>query len=211
MSTWYGFRCRRWRRCWAALNRCTPTPRTKRCRLPTEEAARLALRTQQIIAYESGVTNTADPVGGSYHIEQLTDEIERGAREYIDRIDAMGGTLAAIEKGYIQTEIQNAAYAYQQSVERGEAVVVGVNQFHQDEPEVAHDVPAGSRARKAADRPATRNAGLARRSCCRDPVIRARSGCSVERQPDAAYSRVRRGLRNGGRDIGSPARCVRGI
>ena len=103
--------------------------------LPTEEAARLALRTQQIIAYESGVTKTADPVGGSECIERLTDEIERGAREYIDRIDAMGGTLAAIEKKYIQGEIQNAAYEYQQSVERGESVVVGVNRFKQDEKE----------------------------------------------------------------------------
>jgi methylmalonyl-CoA mutase, N-terminal domain len=103
--------------------------------LPTEDAARLALRTQQIIAHETGVINTADPFGGSYYIEKATDEIERGAIEYIDRIDAMGGTLAAIERGFIQAEIQNAAYAYQQSVERGEAVVVGVNKFHQDEKE----------------------------------------------------------------------------
>jgi len=103
--------------------------------LPTEEAARLALRTQQIIAYESGVTNTADPVGGSYYIEQLTDDIERGAREYIERIDAMGGTLAAIENSYVQNEIQNAAYEYQQAVERGEAIVVGVNRFKQEESE----------------------------------------------------------------------------
>src|SRR5579872_2637768 len=103
--------------------------------LPTEESARLALRTQQIIAHESSVTNTADPVGGSYYIEQLTDEIERGAREYIERIDAMGGTLAAIENNYIQNEIQNAAYEYQQAVERGEAIVVGVNRFKQEESE----------------------------------------------------------------------------
>jgi methylmalonyl-CoA mutase, N-terminal domain len=103
--------------------------------LPTEESARLALRTQQIIAHESGVTNTADPLGGSYYIEQLTDEIERGAREYIDRIDAMGGTLAAIENNFIQNEIQNAAYEYQQAVERGDAIVVGVNRFKQPEKE----------------------------------------------------------------------------
>jgi methylmalonyl-CoA mutase N-terminal domain/subunit len=103
--------------------------------LPTEDAARLALRTQQIIAHESGVTATADPVGGSYVIEQLTDEIERGAREYIDRIDAMGGSLAAIEKNYIQTEIQNAAYEYQKSIERGDRVVVGMNRFRQEESE----------------------------------------------------------------------------
>ncbi len=101
--------------------------------LPTEEAARLALRTQQIIAHETGVTNTADPVGGSVFIERLTDEIERGAEQYIQRIDAMGGTLAAIENGFIQNEIQNAAYAYQQTVERGETIVVGVNKFQQDQ------------------------------------------------------------------------------
>jgi len=100
--------------------------------LPTEESARLALRTQQIVAHESGVTNVADPLGGSYYIEQLTDEIERGAEEYIQRIDALGGTLTAIEKHYIQNEVQNAAYTYQQSVERGETVVVGVNRFTQE-------------------------------------------------------------------------------
>jgi methylmalonyl-CoA mutase N-terminal domain/subunit len=103
--------------------------------LPTEESARLALRTQQIIAHESGVTHTADPVGGSYAIEKLTDEIEREARWYIDHIDALGGTLAAIESNYIQNEIQNAAYAFQQAVENGQAVVVGVNRFKQAESE----------------------------------------------------------------------------
>ncbi len=103
--------------------------------LPTEESARLALRTQQIIAHESGVTHVADPMGGSYAVEQLTDEIERGARQYIERIDAMGGTLAAIETNYVQNEIQNAAYAYQQAVESGAAVVVGVNRFKQEEGE----------------------------------------------------------------------------
>jgi methylmalonyl-CoA mutase N-terminal domain/subunit len=101
--------------------------------LPTEESARLALRTQQIIAHETGVTSTADPLGGSYYIEELTAGIERGARDYIERIDAMGGTLAAIEKGFIQGEIQNAAYEYQRKVESGETVVVGVNRFRQED------------------------------------------------------------------------------
>jgi methylmalonyl-CoA mutase, N-terminal domain len=99
--------------------------------LPTEESARLALRTQQVIAYESGVTAVPDPLGGSEYVERLTDEIERGARAYIERIDALGGTLAAIESGFISGEIQNAAYAAQQAVERGEAVVVGVNRFEE--------------------------------------------------------------------------------
>ncbi len=97
--------------------------------LPTEQAALIALRTQQILAQESGVVNTADPVAGSYAIEKLTDEIEAGAREYIDKIDAMGGMLRAIESGFVQSEIQKAAYDYQRAVERGERIVVGVNQF----------------------------------------------------------------------------------
>ena len=101
--------------------------------LPTESAALLALRTQQIIAYESGVTDTVDPVGGSYAIEKLTDEIETRAREYLEKIDALGGMLRAIEIGYVQSEIQKAAYEYQQAVERGEQVVVGVNQFVAEE------------------------------------------------------------------------------
>ncbi len=101
--------------------------------LPTEESARIALRTQQIIAYETGVANTADPVGGSEYIEALTDSIEHGVMEYLERIDGMGGTLRAIEAGYIQNEIQNAAYAWQRAVETGERIVVGVNRFQQED------------------------------------------------------------------------------
>ncbi len=97
--------------------------------LPTEKAVRVALRTQQIIAYESGVADSVDPLAGSYLIEYLTDEIEKGAQEYIAKIDDMGGALQATEKGFMQNEIQNAAYAAQQAIERGEQVVVGVNQF----------------------------------------------------------------------------------
>jgi methylmalonyl-CoA mutase N-terminal domain/subunit len=101
--------------------------------LPTEESALLALRTQQIIAYETGITNTADPLGGSYAIEKLTNEIEEGAVAYIAKIDAMGGMLRAIESGYVQQEIQKSAYEYQQAVERGDQVVVGVNRFQAEE------------------------------------------------------------------------------
>jgi len=97
--------------------------------LPTEQTALLALRTQQVIAHESGVANTIDPLGGSYAIESLTTEIERRATEYLTRIDALGGMLRAIEQGYVQAEIQRAAYDYQMAVERGEQIVVGVNQF----------------------------------------------------------------------------------
>ncbi|MGA8223663.1 MAG: methylmalonyl-CoA mutase family protein [Candidatus Acidiferrales bacterium] len=101
--------------------------------LPTEQSALLALRTQQIIASESGVVNTVDPVAGSYAIEKLTDEIEAGAQDYISKIDAMGGMLRAIETGFVQQEIQKAAYEYQQAVDSGEQVVVGVNRFQAEE------------------------------------------------------------------------------
>jgi methylmalonyl-CoA mutase N-terminal domain/subunit len=100
--------------------------------LPTENSARIALRTQQIIAYESGVPQTIDPLGGSYYVESLTDEIEKRARQYLDKIDALGGMLKAIEQGYIQQEIQNASYEYQQRVDRLEQLVVGVNAFQVD-------------------------------------------------------------------------------
>ncbi|HEV2420225.1 MAG TPA: methylmalonyl-CoA mutase family protein [Candidatus Acidoferrales bacterium] len=101
--------------------------------LPTEQSALLALRTQQIIAAETGVANTIDPAGGSYAIEHLTGEIERGASAYIQKIDSLGGMLRAIEAGFVQAEVQQAAYEYQQAVERGEVVVVGVNRFTEDE------------------------------------------------------------------------------
>ena len=101
--------------------------------LPTEDSARIALRTQQIIAHESGVVHTVDPFGGSWHIETLTDEIEAGARTLLDRIEASGGTLRAIETGMIQRQIQEAAYAAQQAIDSGTAVVVGVNRFATDE------------------------------------------------------------------------------
>ncbi len=97
--------------------------------LPTEKSVRVALRTQQIIAYESGVADTVDPLAGSYLIEHLTDEIERGAEEYISRIDGMGGALTAIERGYLQNEIQNSAYAAQMAIEKKEQIVVGLNEF----------------------------------------------------------------------------------
>jgi methylmalonyl-CoA mutase N-terminal domain/subunit len=101
--------------------------------LPTEDAALIALRTQQILAHETGVANTIDPVAGSYAIENLTDRIEAGAREYIGRIDAAGGMLRAIETGYVQGEVQKAAYEYQRAIERGERIVVGVNKYQSDD------------------------------------------------------------------------------
>jgi len=101
--------------------------------LPTESSARIALRTQQIIAFESGAPQTIDPLAGSYYIESLTNEIEKRANEYLGKIEALGGMLKAIERGYVQQEIHNAAYEYQQAVDRLEAVVVGVNRFAVEE------------------------------------------------------------------------------
>ncbi len=101
--------------------------------LPTEAAAKIALRTQQIIAFESGVTDTVDPMAGSYFIEELTNELENAAQLYIDKIDAMGGAVKAIELDYIQQEIARSAYEYQNEIENGERIVVGVNRFVQEE------------------------------------------------------------------------------
>jgi len=101
--------------------------------LPTEEAVSLALKTQQLIGYETGVTDTVDPLGGSYYLESLTRRIEVEAEEYISRIDRMGGAVAAVEQGFIQREIQESAYRYQKDVESGERVVVGINKFQTEE------------------------------------------------------------------------------
>ena len=101
--------------------------------LPTEKAVRIALRTQQILANESGVADSVDPLAGSYLVEQLTDEIEQGVLAYIRKVDEMGGALEAIELGYIQNEIQDAAYRYQKAVESGQEIIVGVNAYQIDE------------------------------------------------------------------------------
>lgn len=102
--------------------------------LPTEDSVRVALRTQQIVAYESGVADTIDPLAGSYYVEKLTDDIEAIAMDYIAKIDDMGGAVAAIEQGYIQREIADSSYEYQKKVERNEAIVVGMNKFQIQEP-----------------------------------------------------------------------------
>jgi methylmalonyl-CoA mutase N-terminal domain/subunit len=101
--------------------------------LPTEESARIALRTQQIVGYESGVTAAIDPLAGSYYVESLTSEIEKRATEYIGKIDDMGGMLKAIERGFVQQEIQNASYEFQKSVDSKDQLVVGVNSFTVDQ------------------------------------------------------------------------------
>jgi len=120
--------------------------------LPTERAARIALRTQQIIGYESGIADTPDPLAGSYLVESLTDEIEKLALEYIARIDELGGAVAAIEQGYQMDEIENAAYEYTKSIDDNERVIVGLNRFAVDddpEPEVFPVNPDLERGQKA--------------------------------------------------------------
>jgi methylmalonyl-CoA mutase N-terminal domain/subunit len=106
--------------------------------LPTEDAARIALRTQQILAYESGVANTVDPLGGSYFVERLTLDMEQGAFDYFGKLDAMGGMVRAIERGFPQKEIADASYAYQRAVEKGEKIIVGVNEYvvEEEPPEI---------------------------------------------------------------------------
>ncbi len=174
--------------------------------LPTEEAARIALRTQQIIASESGVANTVDPFGGAWAIEQRTDEIEREARALIDAIDAAGGTLAAIESGRIQRQIQDAAYAAQQAIDRGEQVIVGVNRYHDrragDDRAAAHR--SGERA--AAGRGGAGGAAEPRRRARGRPRSTALERAARDgAQPRAARASPR--SKRARRSARSPTRC----
>ena len=129
--------------------------------LPTEEAVRIALRTQQVIAHESGVTNTIDPLGGSYFVETLTDEMERAAYEYFARIDELGGMVEAIKQNFPQREIADASFRYQQEVDSKQRIVVGVNDYairRRGDPDPAHR----PRARAQAGRPPPGDQGRAR-------------------------------------------------
>ena len=122
-----------WPPCSVARRACTPTLGTRRWPCRAKAAARLALRTQQIIAHESGVADTVDPLAGSYFVETLTDQLEDAAQDYLDQIDAMGGAINAIDAGFQQRQIQEAAYRVQREVEEGDRIVVGVNRFRDDE------------------------------------------------------------------------------
>jgi methylmalonyl-CoA mutase N-terminal domain/subunit len=146
--------------------------------LPTEDSARLALRTQQILAYEAGVTETPDPLAGSYFVETLTNELEAAAGEYMREIDALGGTLAAIEAGFQQRQIQEAAYRVQQEVERGDRIVVGVNRYVDDAPASG---PVIQRIDPAAER--RQIDGVRRVRAERDPTA---WGAAMRRLDDAA-------------------------
>jgi methylmalonyl-CoA mutase, N-terminal domain len=162
--------------------------------LPTEHAATVALRTQQVIAYETGVANVADPLGGSYLVETLTDELEARAAGYLERIEAMGGAIAAIEAGFYQDEIHEAAFAIQRGIEAGERVVVGVNRFVDDEEKpvtlqrVGEAEAAGQVQRLVAFRTA-RDAGAVARTL--DEVAAAAAG------PDNLLPPMREALRAG--------------
>jgi methylmalonyl-CoA mutase N-terminal domain/subunit len=149
--------------------------------LPTETSARLALRTQQVIAHESGVADTVDPLGGSYAVEAATDQIEREARRLLERVEAKGGALPAIEQGEIQREIQESAYRHQKEVESGERVVVGVNRFEEDSEEPSADIlridPAIEREQVARVRALrSRRDGAACEAALRTLEERGRSG-----------------------------------
>ena len=117
--------------------------------LPTERAAKLALRTQQVLGYESGIADTVDPLAGSYFVESLTNEVERLARVYIETIDTKGGAVAAIESHYMQDEIESAAYEFARRVDRGEKVVVGVNRFEENDATKADVFPIDEEQQRA--------------------------------------------------------------
>ena len=196
--------------------------------LPTEESARLALRTQQIIASETGVTNTVDPVGGAWTIERHTDRIEEGARALIADIDASGGTLAAIERGWIQRQIHDTAYAAQRAVDEGTSVVVGVNRYVEDaERRYIEDAERRTRSDRSTTRrpsrccastPTSRHGRRPRSSRCaagglpRAGARRSRpsNGGTNVRQSGAAGHRGRRSARNARRDRRRLAASLRG-
>ena len=168
--------------------------------LPTEEAVTVALRTQQIIAEETGVPLTVDPLGGSYYLEKLTDQMEAGALEYIARIDAMGGMVRAIDEGYPQQEIADAAYRYQLMDDRGEKVTVGVNKYVMKEGQPINYLRIDESGRARADRAGGALQGLARPGQGGAPAQAAGRGVRSGQQRHAGADRRRQGLREPGRD-----------
>ena len=178
--------------------------------LPTDRAALIALRTQQIIAEETGVVNTIDPLGGSYYLEALTEKMEKEALEYFRKIDAMGGMVAAIEKGFPQREIQDSAYHYQKAVERGEQVIVGVNKYAMtDEPSEVPILVIDESVRDTPTRTTRANAHTPRqrRSCKHTRKTKA-SGAE-KRKHNAGNDRSSPRLRNPWRDLFGAARRLR--
>ena len=179
--------------------------------LPSERAARIALRTQQVLQHEAGTTDTADPLGGAYFIEALTAEIEERALELIDRIEELGGAVAAVEQGFVQHEIEEAAFRYAQEVESGERVIVGVNAFTEDESaevELQRIDPEIERRQFAR----TARVRAERDACCRGAGAR---GCSRGRgrhdQPARADARSAPRPLHGRRDLRHAPRAVRHV
>ena len=179
--------------------------------LPTEDAALLALRTQQIIAHETGVANTADPVGGSYAIEKLTDEIESRAKEYIARIDALGGVLRGIETGYVQGEIQKASYDYQRADRARRANHRRRKPIRRGKRNAHSDHARRSRTRTRADRARPRAARPARFPACNRGRRRSRAARALRRKSDARDRRRRRCVRHRRRNFRCPAPCFRRV
>ncbi len=178
--------------------------------LPTDQAALIALRTQQIIAEETGVVNTVDPLGGSYFIESLTKKMEDGALDYFAKIDAMGGMVEAIEKGFPQREIQESAYQYQKAVERGEQTIVGVNKFQMEDEQtevpilVINEAVREHQLQRLEQARARRDDGRGRQRA-RKTEDRSRRG----RQHHARDHRGRARLRHARRNLRRAARRVR--
>ena len=179
--------------------------------MPSEQSVQIALRTQQLIAYESGAADTADPLGGSFYIEKLTDEIEKRAQEYIDKIDSMGGSVAAVEKGYIQQEIQESAYRYQKEIESGDRVIVGVNQFQTKEPPPKGLLKVDPKVREVqikrlAELKASRDSQRVK-----DFPGGVEENCPGGREFDGPDLELCSGLLHFGRDLRCPAGSVRGV
>ena len=148
--------------------------------LPSEEAVRIALRTQQVIAHETGVTNTIDPLGGSYFVEALTDQLEEHAYEYFRKIDELGGMVEAVKRGFPQREIADAAYELQREIDRGERIVVGVNDYREGDDGEIEILRIDPDARAQADRP---RAGRARAPRRRAPSSARSPRCARRRPP----------------------------
>ena len=189
--------------------------------LPTEEAARIALRTQQIIAYESGVTQTVDPLGGSYFLETLTLQMEKGAFDYFGKLDAMGGMVKAIERGYPQKEVAEASYQYQRAVEAREKIIVGANEFvveeepphtlYIDESVAAHQSAKlkALRARRSSEEVQRRLEALKKAAAQEPRSVQKRRHLSG--QHHALYRGCGAGLCHGRRNLRSPARSFRNL
>ena len=198
-----------WQRSSAAPSLCTPTPSTRRSGLPTDESALLALRTQQVIAYETGVADTVDPLAGSYFVESLTDQLQAKAEALIDRIEALGGAVAAIEDGWMQAQIEDSAYREARRQSEGSSIVVGVNRFQ----ETADERGAGAGDRPiAGGRPEEASRAVEIRPQRRDSPLRPRRGGSrgqIRLESAACDERgIGRG-RHAGRGVRSASQRVR--